>query len=214
MSSIQRILPHSTIGTFDASNSFSNTLAQDIAVRVRSGATAQVFASTDGGETWSQHASVDASSRTELSVISVGAEVTHLNVISSDSEKIMLKPLPQGLVGSWTVTGNLSSTGSQSLSAISASEKSSVDNRISLIEAKALAPRTSTTLSGDAGRISGAFFDAGASFSGIKDKSFMIFSNGSVIHSDDYTVHDDDDGKISFSFDLGDSPELNIFVWE
>tara|TARA_A200000159_G_scaffold164746_1_gene195950 strand:- start:5656 stop:6300 length:645 start_codon:yes stop_codon:yes gene_type:complete len=214
MSSIQRLTPHSNIGTFDASNSFVNTTSQDLVVRVKSGAVAQVFTSIDGGTSWSQHSNIDASYDTEVSVISVGAEVTHINVVSSTNKKVIIKPMPQGLVGSWMIESKLSSVGSESLNAISASEKASVDNRIAAIESKSLAPRSTITLSGDAGRVPGAFFDAGASFANIRDKSFMIFVNGQVLHSDDYTVHDDNDGKMSFSFDLGDSPELNIFVWE
>lgn len=212
--SISRITPHASIAGFTAANSFSNNAEQLVLVQAKRGSSVQVFKSTDGAVNWVPVITIDATGGSEVSTINVGSDVTHLNAVSTTTKKVRFKAMPQGLVPSWESEGQLSSQGNYSLTAISASEKSAVDNRISAIEAKALSGRSPVTLSGDDGRSAGAFFDAGTSFANIRDKSFMIFVNGEVVHGDDYTVHDDNDGKIAFNFDLGDNAELDIFVWE
>lgn len=202
---IHKINPKSVMAQLAAEGAYVTSGEQSIYVMARKASNVEVFGSSDSGFSWNSLGTVAGEDIAKGENFNLSPSITHVHFVSDTSKIVKVFPLSAGL--------SLDSVQNKPImvgDAISVTEKASVDARMSDLESLSLQARTSYTF--DTAAVTGQSVSTG--MSGIADKNFMLFVNGSVVHPDDFTLNPADDGNMTFAFNIEAASELFCMVWE
>lgn len=197
------ISPHSATTSFNAGNSYQITTSADLRIIKMLGAEVGVYTSSNAGLTWTLSATI--SSQDRMHEVSLSGDVTHVNFISSNYRPVFVYPLENGISGldpEFIMAGDT----------ISSSEQLAVETRIAQIESRQLGHRQKILLSPDPSRVAGETIPLGSNAENLDQSSKLVFLNGLLLHSDDYTLNSN--GDIVLSVDLTGNATISVVAWE